>query len=272
MAIINNNTVSVKRSFNAPAASIFEALAQGVLLGTCGAKPGSFRMDLREGGAWHVEFKNGHVIDGKVLKVEKNKLLVFTWGDDGFVTISLNELKGFTQMHLLHENISTAEMAKDINWGWTDGVNDFTHKITRSITVEREISAPLAKVYELCAGPQFFLRVGAIPATGAADFRVGGKYYFACTGCGEKHEGDGGDFVEGEFTNIEPNKQVVFTWNTSTQFGPTGETLVSMHFKAVGEGKTLITLIHSGFPSAETAKNHEEGWTDIFNTLQKEHK
>ena len=269
MAILNESTVSVKRSFNAPAKAVFEAISKGVLFRTCGAKPDSIQIDFREGGNWQVDF-DCHLCGGKFVSVVPHSRIAFTWDGESVVTISLTEAKGITHMHLLHEGIKLDGRVKDIDWGWRDGVNDFTHQITRSLKVQREIDAPLEKVYELCAGPQFFLRVGAIKGEGSADFRVGGRYFFHVTGC---HKGDeGGDFVEGEFTNIQPNYQVVFTWSTMTQFGPTGETLVSMKFEKQGDEKTLVTLIHSGFPSEDIKKDHEQGWTQIFEEFRQEHK
>jgi uncharacterized protein YndB with AHSA1/START domain len=264
MAIKSESTVEVRRKFHASAETIFDAISKGVLLRTCGAKSETIKIDFREGGAWSVVFAPDHPKQGKYLKIEKNKTVAFTWGNDGKVTITLSEDKSVTQLHLLHEGISSVGHCADIDGGWRDGLNDFTPEVSRTIKITRELNAPIAQVFELCAGPHFFLRTGAVLETGSTDFRIGGKYTYKVAGCTES------DFVEGEFTDILPNRRIAFTWNSLCPSGPTGETLVLLDFSKKDENKTIVTLTHTGFPDEGTAKDHEGGWNEIFDKLQSE--
>jgi uncharacterized protein YndB with AHSA1/START domain len=43
--------------------------------------------------------------------------------------------------------------------------------------------------------------------------------------------------------------------------------VVTIDLEPVGKGETELTLTHVGFPSAESAKNHEMGWGMILDKL-----
>lgn len=265
MAILNespnNHTVEVKRTFNATPEKLFGAIGAGVLFRTCGGGD-TVKVDFREGGTFFFRCGPEHSCEGKFLEITPHSLIRFTWPDGSDVTIRLTpETATATRMHLLHQNIASAENAKDYDWGWRDGINDFSPHVGKTVVVERQLKGPLENVYALFAKPELFLRVGAELSSGSADFRVGGKYSYKVTGCTE------GDFVKGEFTDIIPNKRLSFTWHSLCGAGPTGETLVTIDFKKVDEQTTNVKLTHSGFPNEAVAKDHEAGWTEIFEKL-----
>jgi uncharacterized protein YndB with AHSA1/START domain len=265
MAILNNSTVEVKRFFNASAKRVYDAIAQGILFETCGAKPESIKMDLREGGEWSVVFGSDYPLSGKFLKMVKNEKLMFTWGIDGQVTITLKEKNGVTEMNLLHEGITTEAHAKDIDSGWREGINDFSPHVGRTVVVERDFKQPIEKVYAVFAQPAFFSHVGVDMKTGRLDFRIGGEYYYDLP---QSCSGKENDYVSGEFTDIVPNHRIAFTWKTLTANGPIGETLVAIDFKKKDDTTTHVRLTHSGFPDEATAQSHQGGWSDIFEKLQ----
>jgi len=255
--ILNSSTVEVTRQFHVPAAKLFEALGAGVLFRTCGADPATIKVDFREGGAWSVGWKAAHPpVHGKIVSLVKNEKIVFTWGDNGTVTITLKENKGVTEMRLLHEGIK--ENVNDFDWGWRDGVNDFTPTQTRTLKVTREFHAPVAKAFTLFASPEFMVRCKADPSTMKWDFKVGGKYSHEKTAdCSAKH-------LEGEFTDIQPEKRIAYTWDTGGI-----HTLVLIDFKANGD-RTSVTLTHAGFPDEETQKGHEQGWNMVLDGVKKD--
>ena len=258
MAILNNSTVEVKRVFNTSPEKLFQAIGAGVLFRTCGGGD-TVKTDFREGGEFYFACGPEHSCTGKFLQVQPHSLIQFTWPDASTVTIRLTpETSTSTLMHLLHENIASAENAKLYDWGWRDGINDFSPHVGKTIVIERQLNGALEKVFSLIAQPEFFLRVGADLASGSADFRVGGKYSYKVTGCTD------GDFVKGEFTDIIPNRRVSFTWHSRCGAGPTGETLVTIDLKKVSDTVTNMKLTHSGFPSEAVAKEHDIGWTEIF--------
>ncbi len=85
--------------------------------------------------------------------------------------------------------------------------------------------------------------------------KVDGLYYMSMThGCK----------TYGRFTKVERPGCVEHTWVSGHTLGE--ESTVTVTFKKKGDG-TLMTLVHSGLPDTERAKEHEKGWNhflDIF--------
>jgi uncharacterized protein YndB with AHSA1/START domain len=244
------NTVEVKRRFAATPEKIFDALGKGILWHKCGADMNKIQMDWREGGTWNVTFRNGHAASGKILSLVKNRKAVFTWEGNGTVTITLTGDKANTEMHLVHEGLG--ENAGDFDWGWRDGVNDFTAEITRKLVVEREFASPIGVVYALFASPKLFQLCKAKADTQEFDFRVRGQYrHESGPECGNKT-------TSGEFTDIRPEKRIAFTWNTGDI-----ASLVLVDFEATAKG-TKVKLTHAGFPDEASCEAHRKGWTEIL--------
>jgi uncharacterized protein YndB with AHSA1/START domain len=64
----------------------------------------------------------------------------------------------------------------------------------------------------------------------------------------------------GEFIEVIPPRRVAFTWGWENDPEvPPGSTTVEIELEAEGDG-TLLTLRHSGLPTAAAALLHEEGW------------
>jgi uncharacterized protein YndB with AHSA1/START domain len=260
MAILNYSTVEVKRVFNTTPEKLFDAIKAGILFSSCGNGK-VVNVDFRVGGEFSFSYgsTDKEICSGKFLEITPHSIIRISWPDGSDVKIMFKpETATSTQMHLLHENISSTDMAKEFDGGWRDGINEFSPHVGRTVVIERELKGAVEKVYELFAKPEFFLRVGAVLNTGSADFRIGGKYSYDVTGYAD------GDFVKGEFTDIVPNRHIVFTWSSLCSAGPTGETLVMIDFAKVDDKTTKVKLTHSGFPNEGTAKDHEGGWKDIF--------
>jgi len=138
-------------------------------------------------------------------------------------------------------------------------MNEHTVKITR------KFEAPREKVFDAFTrkealqgwfGPEGY----SIPAV-ALDPRPGGSYRI------EMHAPDGGvHIVVGEYREVRPPEKLVFTWRWLNGIGVGPETLVTVDF-AAREGGTELTLIHSGFASAEARNGHEGGWSSSFVSL-----
>ncbi len=73
----------------------------------------------------------------------------------------------------------------------------------------------------------------------------------------------------GHFKELKPHERVAFTWNSPGCSGnPTGDTLVTISLEPVSEG-TKMTLVHTGFISEESCKDHLEGWTEYYDSWEK---
>ncbi len=86
------------------------------------------------------------------------------------------------------------------------------------------------------------------------DLRVGGKY------CNRDHD-------KGRFLEIVPNERLRFTWGNA-QHAP--GTIVEVLMKNLG-GKTVVTLIHSGFKNKRDFDHYsseESGWNWALSNLK----
>ena len=64
----------------------------------------------------------------------------------------------------------------------------------------------------------------------------------------------------GVFQEIKVPERLVYSWNwtiAEMEGGP--DTVMTVLFEEKG-GKTLFAIEHTGFPNAELAVKHEEGW------------
>ncbi|WP_219729682.1 TIGR03086 family metal-binding protein [Pseudarthrobacter sp. NBSH8] len=89
------------------------------------------------------------------------------------------------------------------------------------------------------------------------DLRVGGEYRWTTTP---------GHSVAGTFTEIEPGKRVVSTWDWVGSTAPAGDaSTVTITLDSV-DGGTNVRLVHEGL-SPEAAAGLTEGWNHYFERL-----
>ena len=114
------------------------------------------------------------------------------------------------------------------------------------------IDAPQDEVFKLISDPAQIKRWKPI-----TDFepRVGGKYRM-----------QKGPIAVGQVVEFDPPRAVAFTWDLEN--APLGaRTVVKIELSEDGTG-TLVRLTHTGFPNAERATNHGEGWAYYLKRLK----
>jgi uncharacterized protein YndB with AHSA1/START domain len=123
---------------------------------------------------------------------------------------------------------------------------------TAEIRVERAIPAPPSEVFDAWLDPK-------VPGSPwheneklIVDPKVDGLWYWRSLG-GTPHYG--------RFTEIDRPGRIQHSWMSPNTLGK--ESVVTVTFERKGEG-TLMTLVHSGLPTGDIAKAHEEGWNSIF--------
>ena len=79
------------------------------------------------------------------------------------------------------------------------------------------------------------------------DAKVDGLFYWVLKGTAHY----------GRFTEIERPGRIQHTWVSPNTLGL--ESIVTLTFKKQGKD-TLTTLVHSGLPDHELAREHEKGW------------
>ena len=128
---------------------------------------------------------------------------------------------------------------------------------SQAVISKRTVNAPPAEAYRA------FTRAVALREwmcdVATTDVRVGGRLYFWW---------NSGYYTSGEFTALEPDKEVAFTWHGR---GEPGTTQVQVSFAAT-EGGTEVTLTHSGFGAGpewdEPRQDSEHGWGIGLENLQ----
>jgi uncharacterized protein YndB with AHSA1/START domain len=134
-----------------------------------------------------------------------------------------------------------------------------------SLTIERRLSAPPAKVYSAWTDPQrmkgWWGPAGAETLRAEADARVGGRFRVVSrTPDGEQHE------VSGVYREVAANEKLVFTWAWRTT--PERESLVTVLMKKDGDG-TLLTLTHEQLFDEAARDRHRYGWNGALDKLEK---
>ena len=71
---------------------------------------------------------------------------------------------------------------------------------------------------------------------------------------------------EGEFLKIDRHSLIVFTWESPFS---ADNSEVSITFRGIEENATEVVLTHTRFVSEESRDNHQGGWRNILNALNR---
>jgi uncharacterized protein YndB with AHSA1/START domain len=128
-----NETLEVRRTFNAPRQRVFDAWTKAEEMKKWAA-PGDMSVavaetDVRVGGKYRLHMRNSngseHRAHGVYKVVEPPKRLVYTWTwetmpdvVDTIVTVEFHERGKATEIVLRHEGLMTAAMRKSHEEGW----------------------------------------------------------------------------------------------------------------------------------------------------------
>ncbi|ETW98874.1 MAG: hypothetical protein ETSY1_17095 [Candidatus Entotheonella factor] len=90
--------------------------------------------------------------------------------------------------------------------------------------------------------------------TAELDVRVGGCFRIVM------RHGEHETVHTGVYREVQPPERLVFTWVSTTTQHQT--TLVTVELRPLDDGTELV-LTHEGFPDAEAAALHDNGWQSI---------
>lgn len=136
-----------------------------------------------------------------------------------------------------------------------------------SLTINRRLNAPPAKVYAAWTDPEKIIQwfgpaptvLGSVKAK--MDVRVGGSFRISFnTEDGQYHE------VGGTYREVVPNQRLVFSWAWHST--PERESVVTVTLKEDGNG-TLLSLNHGQFFDQAARDGHERGWTGTIDKLER---
>lgn len=134
-----------------------------------------------------------------------------------------------------------------------------------TLTIARTFDAPRARVFDAFTkkeaiqswfGPEGF----TVPSV-AIDPRPGGKYRI------EMHSPEGTvHVVTGAFREVRAPEKLVYSWAWAEGDRTGAETTVTLTFVEKA-GRTEVTLVHSGFATADAKDAHNRGWASAFDGM-----
>ena len=139
-------------------------------------------------------------------------------------------------------------------------------KTATTVQLTRVIPAAIDDVFRAWTEPEqmkhWFCPEGADILSVTADPRAGGEYRI------RMRVEDGSIYTAfGTYEEVVPPTRLVFTWDWREPEHAVGETRVSVRLSRLGDG-TEIVLAHDGFPAADAAEGHRQGWTSCLGRLE----
>jgi serine/threonine protein kinase len=138
---------------------------------------------------------------------------------------------------------------------------------TTSIRLEKNIPAPVERVFELWTDPRnmddwYAPSDDFGPTIGEIDLEVGGRYRVGMLQPGQKER----IFVSGQYCQIDAPRTLSFTWAWEPPKGDFNRTQVTVEFHARGETTDLV-LIHERFRNEGSRDGHAKGWQGCLDRL-----
>jgi uncharacterized protein YndB with AHSA1/START domain len=135
-----------------------------------------------------------------------------------------------------------------------------------TLHLEKVLDAPSERVFTACVEPEqlaeWFGPKGFTVLGVEADVREGGRYRLTM------QPPDGHPFhLGGEFREIEPPRQLVYTFEYEEPDPDDQETVVTLSFVDEGGGTRLV-LDHGPFATEARHALHETGWTETLERLE----
>jgi uncharacterized protein YndB with AHSA1/START domain len=133
-----------------------------------------------------------------------------------------------------------------------------------TVRIERTFRAPADAVFDAWTSEEVMRRwwqaeVGWETSEAEVDLRVGGAVRVVMRDP-EKDVDHGGG---GYYTEIEAPTRLAFTWIWD---GDTRRTLIELDFEEA-DGVTTVSFTHSGLWNEAAVRDHEGGWSRIFDNL-----
>ena len=139
--------------------------------------------------------------------------------------------------------------------------------MTHDLRVERLLDGTPDEIYDAFVDPDAMLEwyqdnPGWNVEVRACDVRVGGTTIVAF-GPGE------GPFTEDmTYTVVEPGRKLVYNERFGFPDGSGYDTVVTITFEPQ-DGKTLMTIVQTGFPSTAERDGHQNGWPGFVDRLER---
>ncbi|HUU48887.1 MAG TPA: SRPBCC domain-containing protein [Nitrosopumilaceae archaeon] len=133
-----------------------------------------------------------------------------------------------------------------------------------------ELNSSQEDVFKAISNPEDL--INWFPDVAILEPKVGGKFKISFLKDSKKPKMKMDvDFInEGKILEIVSNKKLVHTWKWN-QFSEFPETIVTWDLEPISDGKTRLTLTHTGFTGKEkgpaSLEEHTKGWSFFLNEL-----
>jgi len=136
----------------------------------------------------------------------------------------------------------------------------------KTLCIERTFQAPAEAVFEAWTSEDVLRRWWQAAhdwetTEAEVDLRVGGVVRVVMRDSNRDGEYGGG----GNSTEIEPPTRLAFTWIWD---GDTRRTLIELVFEET-DGVTTVRFTHSGLWDEEAVRSHKDGWSRMFDNLER---
>ncbi len=140
-----------------------------------------------------------------------------------------------------------------------------------SLEITRTIAAPIEKVFDAFTKPEIMerwftrsARQNQFVKVAELDLRVGGRLRLdVTTPQGEVYR------LLCEYREVKRPERLVFTFVWVSHPGH-GDSVVTVDLRPLGTGHTEVKFRQEGFPTVQARKEHEGGWIECFDVLNKE--
>ncbi len=134
-----------------------------------------------------------------------------------------------------------------------------------TVHLNKTINAPIEKVFDAWLDPEMLTRF-ILPAPGMPqpdvenDAREGGRFTIVM------HVGDDKIPHTGNYLTVDRPNRLVFSWESPYS---TDDSTVTLDFNSIDANTTRVELIHVKFLHEEARSDHEGGWGNILDKLDK---
>jgi uncharacterized protein YndB with AHSA1/START domain len=137
----------------------------------------------------------------------------------------------------------------------------------QELVITRDLKAPREKVFaawtDMRQSSIWWVPNGCTLVSCEMDVRVGGQWRRSM------RVPDGSVIAKyGVYREVAPTERLAFTYNTDYANGTIDpETLVTVELEALPDGRTRLTLTHSGFWDEASRVSHTAGWGGALDCL-----